>query len=318
MTLAREKSQAGRNSLFDTVQELFVKNDGNLTDRERALMGEILRQLIHDVALSVRKDVAKRLSDRNDAPRELVLALAIDDIEVPLPLSLNSSVLHDVDLIEIIKHRTQAPQLAVSMCKNVSEAVSDALVETGDTGVIASLLENVSAAISRASIEYIVAESKRIDTFQYPPISRRTSTTRGRTGCAGRAKPPRRAAAPPANSHNWRHRPTMRSRPPWDSWYSAAHAGRSAADPCGSWRHFRPRRRALDLTQINRRSPPEPSVHAVFEQGVDVAVPGAVVGVEQALGRGEAPGNYFIDGIEVMGLVEAVAAENGAARQPLV
>ncbi|MFP6744571.1 MAG: hypothetical protein VCB77_05200 [Alphaproteobacteria bacterium] len=43
MTLAREKSQAGRNSLFDTVQELFVKNDGNLTDRERALMGEILR-----------------------------------------------------------------------------------------------------------------------------------------------------------------------------------------------------------------------------------------------------------------------------------
>jgi hypothetical protein len=69
LTLAREKSQAGRNSLFGTVQELFVKNDGNLTDRERALMGEILRQLIHEVELSVRKDVAKRLADRDDAPR---------------------------------------------------------------------------------------------------------------------------------------------------------------------------------------------------------------------------------------------------------
>ena len=173
MALAREKTQAGRNSLFDTVQELFVKNDGNLTDRERALMGEILRNLIHEVELSVRKDVAARLSERDDAPRELVLALANDDIEVAHPLLLNNSVLHDVDLVEIIKHRTQAHQLAVSMRKNLSETVSDALVETGDTGVIVSLLENENAAISRASLEYIVAESKRVDTFQNPLISRK-------------------------------------------------------------------------------------------------------------------------------------------------
>ena len=59
------------------------------------------------------------------------------------------------------------------------------------------------------------------------------------------------------------------------------------------------------------------SIHAVFEQVVDIAVPGAVVGVEQTLGRGEAPGDYFVDGIQVMGLVAAVAAENGAAREPL-
>jgi uncharacterized protein (DUF2336 family) len=173
LTLAREKSQAGRNSLFGTVQELFVKNDGNLTDRERALMGEILRQLIHEVELSVRKDVAKRLADRDDAPRELVLALADDDIEVAHPLLLKNTVLHDVDLIEIIKHRTQSHQLAVSMRKNISEGVSDALVGTGDTGVITSLLENENAAISRASMAYIVAESKRVDTFQNPLINRK-------------------------------------------------------------------------------------------------------------------------------------------------
>ena len=173
LTLAREKSQAGRNSLFDTVQELFVKNDGNLTERERVLMGEILRQLIHEVEVSVRKDVAARLSERDDAPRELVLALANDDIEVAHPLLLNNTVLHDIDLIEIIKHRTQAHQLAVSMRKNVSEEVSDALVETGDTDVITSLLENDDASISRASMDYIVAESKRVDTFQNPLINRK-------------------------------------------------------------------------------------------------------------------------------------------------
>jgi uncharacterized protein (DUF2336 family) len=159
--------------LFDTVQELFVQNDGSLTDRERALMSEILRQLIREVELSVRKDVANRLSERDDAPHELVLALANDEIEVAHPLLLNNTVLHDVDLIEIIKHRTQSHQLAVSMRKNVSEEVSDALVETGDTGVITSLLENEDAAISHASMEYIVAESKRVDTFQNPLINRK-------------------------------------------------------------------------------------------------------------------------------------------------
>ena len=173
LTLAREKSQEGQNSLFDTVQELFVQNDGNLTDRERALMSEILRQLIHEVELSVCQDVAERLSERDDAPRERVLALANDYIEVAHLLLLNNSVLHDVDLIEIIKHRTQAHQLAVSMRKDVSEDVSDALVETGDTGVITRLLENEDAAITSASMEYIVAESKRVDPFQNPLINRK-------------------------------------------------------------------------------------------------------------------------------------------------
>ena len=144
LTLAREKSQAGRNSLFDTVQELYVTNDGKLTDRERALMSEILRQLIHEVELSVRQDVAKRLSERDDAPRKLVLALANDDIEVAHPLLLNNTVLHDVDLIE-----------------------------TGDTSVITRLLENEGAAISSASMEYIVAESKRVDTFPNLLINRK-------------------------------------------------------------------------------------------------------------------------------------------------
>ena len=59
------------------------------------------------------------------------------------------------------------------MRKHVSEEVSDALVETGDTGVITSLLENDDAEISRTSMEYIVAESKRVDTFQNPLINRK-------------------------------------------------------------------------------------------------------------------------------------------------
>ncbi|HIF05121.1 MAG TPA: DUF2336 domain-containing protein, partial [Candidatus Poseidoniales archaeon] len=115
-------------------------------------------------------------SARLDTLREMALEKGLSkagNVEQLRARLIDAIVLHDVDLIEIIKHRTQSHQLAVSMRKNVSEEVSDALVETGDTGVITSLLENEDAAISHASMEYIVAESKRADTFQNPLINRK-------------------------------------------------------------------------------------------------------------------------------------------------
>ena len=173
LKLAGEKSQAGRNSLFATVQALFFDAKGTLSDRERALMSDILRQLVREVEISVRKDLAQRLADRGDAPRELVVALANDEIEVAHPILVHNTVLHDVDLIEIVRHRTQAHQLAVAMRKNITEDVSQALVDTGDTNVITTLLENGDAALSNSLMEYLVAESKRVDTFQNPLVNRR-------------------------------------------------------------------------------------------------------------------------------------------------
>ncbi len=171
--LARQKSQAGRNSIFETVQDLFLEKNDSLSDRERALMGDILRHLIYEVEMSVRKDVAERLAKRNDAPRELVLALANDEIEVAHPLLIESTVLHDADLIELVRHRTKAQQLAIAIRRSLSEEVSQSLVDTGDVSVITTLIENEDAKISDSLMDYLVAQSKHVDSFQNPLISRR-------------------------------------------------------------------------------------------------------------------------------------------------
>jgi len=170
--LARQKSKEGRQSLLRTVEDLFYHKGQELTDRERALMGNILRHLVTEVERQVRRQVAERMAEREDAPRELLLALANDEIEVAHPLLTKSRALHDSDLIEIIKHRTQAHQLAISVRKGLSEDVSQALVETGDTDVITSLLKNGEAGISRSLMEYLVAESKRVDSYQMPLVHR--------------------------------------------------------------------------------------------------------------------------------------------------
>jgi uncharacterized protein (DUF2336 family) len=172
LDLARDRSVASRTRLVETVSDLFFGTKQTLSDRERALMTEILRRLIHDVEMTVRRALSERLAGEPDAPSELITALANDEIEVAYPVLSKSSVLHDAELIEIIHQRTQEHQLAIAVRERISRTVSDALVDTGNNDVIRTLLENHGAEISRATMEYLVEQSKRVDSFQNPLVGR--------------------------------------------------------------------------------------------------------------------------------------------------
>ncbi len=170
--LARDKSVAGRMALAETISDLFLQRDCTLTERERTLMFSILRQMIHDAEMSVRRLISAQLAERDDAPRDLVQRLANDEIEVAYPILTKSTVLHDTDLIEVIQQRTLEHQMAIAIRQSVSETVSGALVQTGHKDVITTLLENYNAKISDATMEYLVDEAKRVDTFQEPMLRR--------------------------------------------------------------------------------------------------------------------------------------------------
>ncbi|MEX2628946.1 MAG: DUF2336 domain-containing protein [Tistlia sp.] len=172
LELARNKSQEGRRLLVATISDLFESSGETLTERERALMSDILNKLIRDFEMKVRRELSERLARRGHAPREVVLMLANDEIEVARPILLVSEVLHDEDLVEIVRHRTIQHQLAIAMRQHVSETVSDALVETGNSDVVKVLLDNGNARVSTATMEYLVEESRRVDTYQEPLIRR--------------------------------------------------------------------------------------------------------------------------------------------------
>ncbi|MFT7569392.1 MAG: hypothetical protein ACI9JL_000411 [Paracoccaceae bacterium] len=170
--LARDKSVEGRTRLVQIVGDLFFDTDTVLRDAERNIMSDILRQLIHDVEMKVRQVLATRMAIEADAPRELISALANDQIEVAHPILTQSTVLQDIELIEIVEHRTFGHQLAIAMRETVSEAVSEALIGTGNVDVIKTLLENNNADISGTAMEYLVEQSEKIDDIQVPLINR--------------------------------------------------------------------------------------------------------------------------------------------------
>jgi uncharacterized protein (DUF2336 family) len=173
LALAHDKSVESRTRLVKIVGDLFFESAAVLSDRERSLMSEILRRLIHDVEMSVRQALAQRLAREPNSPHDLIKALANDEIEVAYPILLQSSVLQDMDLIEVIHQRTLQHQLAIARRSAVSEKVSEALVEAGHEDVIKALLGNENAEIAQSTIAYLVEESRRVDAYQNPLLHRR-------------------------------------------------------------------------------------------------------------------------------------------------
>ena len=172
LKLARDKSNERRQLLAKTISDLFTGKDRVLTERERALMFDILHKMVRDSEMAVRRIISEQIAEIPDAPHDLVNLLATDEVEVAYSILEKSTVLEDEDLIEVIHHRTMEHQLAIAVRRNVSEDVSGALVGTGDESVITTLLKNSGATISLATMEYLVEESKRVDVFQEPILRR--------------------------------------------------------------------------------------------------------------------------------------------------
>ncbi|WP_416897454.1 MAG: DUF2336 domain-containing protein [Minwuia sp.] len=170
--LAHRKSREGRAQLYEDVWNLFEADGSGLNEKERSIMTDILRRLSHDVEMTVRRRLAERLATNPDAPPELAAMLGNDQIEVAYPILMDCKALRDVDLIEIVRHRTLQHQLATAMRSGISPEVSDALVATGNEDVVVALLENQTATMSDALMEHLVAESERVDRYQKPLLRR--------------------------------------------------------------------------------------------------------------------------------------------------
>ncbi|MDJ0943543.1 MAG: DUF2336 domain-containing protein [Kiloniellales bacterium] len=172
LRLAQEISSASRRALLSTVADLFGERPEVLTERERALMSDILGKLLREVETAVRRDLAAQLAERSDAPQELLLHLANEETELVRPALMKTEVLKDPELIEIVVHRTLQHQLAVAMRRMASAEVADGLLEANGTDVIKALLEDPNPKVSEATMDYLVEESRRVDSYQEPLVKR--------------------------------------------------------------------------------------------------------------------------------------------------
>lgn len=146
---------------------------GILSDSEMQIAEQIIRLLVQDSVIRVRRAISESLQENPHIPRDIALTLANDLESVATPMLSMSSVLRDNDLIDLIHQSDELWRyLAIAQRKNLSENVSGSLVNTQLNEVLRTVLENPTAHISEVSFHQIAERAKEDGTLVDAMLSR--------------------------------------------------------------------------------------------------------------------------------------------------
>lgn len=158
--LIREPSPGVRQMIAKKVSEGYKRS--RFTSRENSIAVEILRLLVRDTAISVRKSVAEQLKDCKYVPKDVMLTLSADIADIAAEVLEHSQVFTDEDLAYIIESSKDAKKwLAISRRKKISAYISGHLIGTKHNEVIRTLLKNIGADIRQADMNFIVEEFRQ-------------------------------------------------------------------------------------------------------------------------------------------------------------
>ncbi|HSE76568.1 MAG TPA: DUF2336 domain-containing protein [Alphaproteobacteria bacterium] len=171
LELAQDRARRSRRIVADNVADLFLSDEGRLSEHERALIGGILNRLLTDVEMRLRRDFAAWLGRVEERPAAIIDLLGDETRELARSVLVRAPMLRDPDLIEILKRRSQEHLLAAALKRPLPAEVVEAIADRGDENVVEQLLKGPDQALSRRALEYLVAESQRVDKFQQPVLS---------------------------------------------------------------------------------------------------------------------------------------------------
>ena len=151
--LAAPDAQARIDTMTNVVRDL---ESGELADTERTLALEILQRFAADAVTAVREAVAWQIHNSTLLTEELAARLARDVDRVAFPILRHAENLSEGLLLDILRERRPAKDLAIAGRQRVTPAVSDALVRTGNVIVITQLLRNRGAVIPEPTLHDVL------------------------------------------------------------------------------------------------------------------------------------------------------------------
>ena len=159
--VARLLNDSSPRARAQTTAKIAAEFDAaSLSEAERQIAEQIFRTLVKDTEVLVREALSAHLKSTPELPHDVALALARDVDSVALPVLKFSEVLTDDDLIGIVRGQEPAKQVAIAQRSGVSEAVSDALVETGNEAAVAQLVGNEGAELSEGALDRVIEDFK--------------------------------------------------------------------------------------------------------------------------------------------------------------
>jgi uncharacterized protein (DUF2336 family) len=175
--LAHERTDAAREKLAGMLADCFITGgDSDLNLREEQLVNELIDQLLQSGTPSVRRALVEKFVDLSKMPRRVAMRLACDDIDVAQKILSTNVTLTDGDLVTVVETQSRDHAKAIAIRHRISEAVSDALVVTGDIQILQLVAENLGAQLSPKAV-MIIAEAARFTADLRDPVMHRPELT---------------------------------------------------------------------------------------------------------------------------------------------
>src|SRR3974377_881975 len=143
------------------IANLFLEGAPTFNAQHVALFDEIIGYLIEEIEVKALAELARRIAPVPNAPHGVVVTLAKnDDISVAGP-GLKRARLDDLDLKYIAETKSQAHLLAMSTRTNISEGLTDVLVQRGEREVACAVATNPKASLSERALSTLVKRAER-------------------------------------------------------------------------------------------------------------------------------------------------------------
>jgi uncharacterized protein (DUF2336 family) len=156
----RDASGERRVEVLRRVTDLFVGQSDRLSEDQTDLFGGVLNNLIKHIEDRAIAELSARVAPIPNAPSETVRALARhDNIEISGPILKTSERLTDNDLIEIATTKSQQHLARIAGRSSLNIAVTDVLVDHGNSEVANELAQNSGARISNTGMAKLVMRS---------------------------------------------------------------------------------------------------------------------------------------------------------------
>lgn len=170
--LAHDHSETGRMQLALKLADLFLNQETKLEVREEKLVNDLIDELLKNNSPSIRHALAEKFADAARMPRKMALSLAHDSIEVAKAVLLANEALTDEDLLAVIETESTDHASAIASRREISEAIADALVTTGDLDVMKLVAENLGAHLSSRAMSVLGEAARLTSTLQKPVVLR--------------------------------------------------------------------------------------------------------------------------------------------------
>ncbi len=149
-----------RAAVLRRVTDLFVQNGTGFSEEQIAIFDDVMSRLVVAIDTSARVKFGNLLAQHPNAPAKTSRILALDDeIAVAGPILVHSQRLDEATLVEGAQTKSQDHLLAIAERNSISEAVTDVLLERGNTEVVVSAAGNAGAKFSEYGCSKLITRS---------------------------------------------------------------------------------------------------------------------------------------------------------------